>query len=551
MAVVTCEVALAVPVPRHVLAERLESDCDVIGIVHWGLNTYMDREWGYGDEDPKLLNPMSFDANQIVGACKNGGLKGLVVVAKHHDGFCLWPTKTTEHNILKSPFRNGKGDYVREMSEACRRMGLRFGVYCSPWDRNSAQYATSDYVKIYHAQIRELIDGRYGEIFEMWIDGANGGDGYYGGACERRSIPDGYYDFDKIFSLVRSLQPKACIFTELRDDADFRWPCNEKGILSPDSRATIRPFDVRTYKECGNEGDIDGTVFHPCEADFPLRPGWFCHEAQNADVKTGEYLMKLYLSSVGNGGIMNIGIAPSKDGLLHDGDVRELRRFREIKDEFFKTPVSDGGVCNLIVMSENIRKGERVVRWELKVKDEMHINGKAIGRRRIRLLDELIRAEDCSVVALDANGRNVPVSVAYYRVDAELAKSVRKATDPADAVDQHGNAAFVAQDSKTITCRFESKQTYRRLRFVPDVNKVGGTPVVFVLYDSDDGKAWRRVKGMYRLDNVAANPVPQVLLLEETRTSTFLKVEAVATQNDEPISLRGVSIMALDKMPTK
>ncbi len=155
------------------------------------------------------------------------------------------------------------------------------------------------------------------------------------------------------------------------------------------------------------------------------------------------------------------------------------------------------------------------------------------------------------MVALDANGKNVPVSVAYYRVDAELAKSVRKATDPADAVDQHGNAAFVAQDSKTITYRFESKQTYRRIRFVPDVNKVGGTPVVFVLFDSDDGKTWKRVKGVYRLDNVAANPVPQALLLEETLTSTFLKVEAVATLNDEPISLLGVSTMVLGKVPAK
>ena len=150
------------PVPRPALLERLRNGPELIGIVHWGLNTYTDREWGFGDEAPSLLNPAAFDASQIVGACKAGGIGGLVVVAKHHDGFCLWPTKTTEHNIAKSPFRGGKGDYVREMERACRKHGLKFGVYVSPWDRNSAHYGTEKYVALYHAQIKELLCGDYG-----------------------------------------------------------------------------------------------------------------------------------------------------------------------------------------------------------------------------------------------------------------------------------------------------------------------------------------------------------------------------------------------------
>ena len=166
------------PAPRAPMLERIAAEKEVYGIVHWGLNTYTDREWGYGDEDPAMLNPSAFDADQIVGACKAGGLCGLVLVAKHHDGFCLWPTKTTEHNIRRSPFwtngrKEGTGngeegrDYVKEMEQACRRAGLMFGVYCSPWDRNSAFYATDKYVEIYHAQIKELLDGRYGPVFEM------------------------------------------------------------------------------------------------------------------------------------------------------------------------------------------------------------------------------------------------------------------------------------------------------------------------------------------------------------------------------------------------
>ena len=205
-----------VPKPGPALAARIAAgDCEVYGIVHWGLNTYTDREWGYGDESPESLAPAQFDADQIAGACRDGGLAGLIVVAKHHDGFCLWPTKTTEHNITKTPFwkswspklelenekiplsnsnsklelkRETGRDYVKEMEQACRRAGIKFGVYCSPWDRNNAGYGTPAYAETYHAQLRELLGGAYGEVFEMGFDGANGGDGYYGGAREKRRI---------------------------------------------------------------------------------------------------------------------------------------------------------------------------------------------------------------------------------------------------------------------------------------------------------------------------------------------------------------------------
>jgi hypothetical protein len=172
------------PVPRPALMERIKDGPEIISIVHWGPVTYTDREWGYGDEDPAIVNPSSFDADQIVGAAKAGGIGGIVLVAKHHDGFCLWPTKTTDYNISKSPFRDGKGNYVKEIEVACRRAGLKFGVYISPWDRHDADYGTDKYVEKFHAQIKELLGGSYGEIFEMWFDGANGGNGWYGGTKE-------------------------------------------------------------------------------------------------------------------------------------------------------------------------------------------------------------------------------------------------------------------------------------------------------------------------------------------------------------------------------
>ena len=548
-ALFSCGAAVAVPVPRPVLADRLESDVDIIGIVHWGFNTYMDHDWGYGDEDPAMLNPKSFDADQIVRGCADGGIKGLVFVAKHHDGFCLWPTKTTDFNISKAPFRNGKGDYMREMSDACRRANVLFGVYVSPWDRNNAGYATPAYVKTFHEQVRELLDGRYGEVFEMWFDGANGGDGYYGGAREVRKIGPNYYDFDTLFVVVRKLQSKACIFTERRDDADFRWPANERGILADDSRATIRPYDCEeNFPTYGNVGDIGGTVFHPCEADFPLRPSWFYQESQNGSVKSGEYLMKLYLSCVGNGGMMNIGIAPDRDGRLHAEDVRELRRFREIKERFFSVPVRDGGLFNMIVMSEDIRKGERIVHWDLFAGKDALLSGKSIGRRRIRLLDKPLLAKDCMVKAFDADGGVISVRTEFFRVDPKLAQSVSDATDPSIVYDRDGVAQFISSDERTAVCRFKASSTFNCLVFVPDLKRLGGTPVAFRLSVSDDGKVWKQVKGgVYRLDNVAANPIPQYVRLSESVRGTYLRVEAERTLSDKPFALFGVNSAYFDK----
>ena len=303
------------PAPRAALAARLAAGPEIYGIVHWGLNTYTDREWGFGDEDPAMLAPAAFDADQIVGACKAGGLDGLIIVAKHHDGFCLWPTKTTSHNISKAPF--GK-DYVKEMEQACRRAGLKFGVYVSPWDRNSAHYATDRYVEIFHAQIKELLGGGYGEVFEMWFDGANGGDGWYGGARELRKIGASadYYRFEDVFRFVRAMQPGVTIFAGENDDSDFRWPGNERGVLDPDSRATVcsvggfidGKYGNPDYKSQINTGSPHGSFFRVCEADFPLRRGWFYHEKERGTTKSAAYLMKLYLSSVGNAATMNIGI---------------------------------------------------------------------------------------------------------------------------------------------------------------------------------------------------------------------------------------------------
>ena len=429
-AIVGTALASPRPVPRPALLDRVKSGIEVYGIVHWGLNTYTDREWGYGDENPKDLNPDAFDADQIVSACKDGGLQGLIVVAKHHDGFCLWPTKTTGHNITKSPFRGGKGDYVKEMEQACRKYGLKFGVYCSPWDRNNADYATPKYVETFHAQIKELLSGDYGEIFEMWFDGANGGDGYYGGARETRKIPLDYYRFGEVFSFVRELQPKVCIFNE-DDGADYRWPGNETGHLQADSSATIRSWDPAIYTTYCNRGDfVDGTTFHPPECDFPLRKGWFYHESEMNTVRCGEYLMQRYLETVGNGGTMNIGIAPDRHGRLASEDVAALKRFGELRREFFARTGDGDGNCNVIVLTEDVSRGEFVNGWKVSAKDKTIASGTALGIKRIRVLPQPVVKADLRLEYdhLDLMPLGHTVRVRFYYVDPKTLNRVMNAT---------------------------------------------------------------------------------------------------------------------------
>jgi len=436
------------PAPRPALAERLEKGPEVYGIVHWGFNTYTDREWGFGDEDPAMLAPDNFDADQIVGACKAGGLGGLIVVAKHHDGFCLWPTKTTEHNISKSPFgraacpqaaKNGEvgathptsRDYVKEMEQACRRAGLKFGVYVSPWDRNSADYGTEKYVTdVFQQQIRELLSGDYGEIFEMWFDGANGGDGWYGGAKEKRKIPSGYYRYaTETFVLVRKLQPKVCIFNEL-DAADFRFCGNERGIIDPDSRSTIGHYDGiwDHYKPVANIGAVNGTAFHPIEADFPLRRGWFYHEKDRGTTKSAAYLMKLYLSSVGNAATMNIGIAPNKSGRLDADDVRALAGFGVMRNALFAREVKRGEPFNVAVMREDVSSGEQVDGWEFIADGKVILRGKSIGWKRIRVLEGSCAAKNCGLKVTQDGGALKGVTFKLYNADPELVKTILNAT---------------------------------------------------------------------------------------------------------------------------
>ena len=317
---------------------------EAYAFVHFTVNTFTDREWGLGDESPAVFNPTAFDADQIARTAKEGGLRGLIITAKHHDGFCLWPSQFTEHSVKNSPWKGGRGDVVREMADACRRAGLEFGVYLSPWDRNHRDYGRPEYLTYYRNQLRELLTN-YGPLFAVWFDGANGGDGYYGGANEKRSIDNrSYYEWPNTWAIVRALQPMAAMFSDA--GPDFRWVGNENGIAGETCWATLDMTKPMRYPGGGsaglNSGERPGTQWLPAECDVSIRPGWFYHAGEDAAVKTPAQLLEIYYKSVGRGADLNLNLPPDRRGVIHENDVKALREFRRLLDLTFATNLAAG-----------------------------------------------------------------------------------------------------------------------------------------------------------------------------------------------------------------
>ena len=307
-------------------------EMEMYAFIHFTTNTFTDKEWGYGDESPTIFNPTSLDANQWAKTLKDAGFKAIILTTKHHDGFALWPSKYTNHSVKNSPYKNGKGDIVKETSDAAKKYGLKFGVYLSPWDRNHADYGTEKYITYYRNQLKELFT-HYGSIFEMWFDGAMGGDGYYGGKRTTVKI-DGskYYNWPTTLKLVRSIQPQVLFFSDA--GPDIRWVGNEKGIAGTTNWNTITPDTLYAGKAGINDilssGAEDGKKWIPAEVDVSIRPGWFYHAKEDAKVKTPEQLFDIYLSSVGRGSNLLLNIPPDRRGLFHENDVAALLGFKKL-----------------------------------------------------------------------------------------------------------------------------------------------------------------------------------------------------------------------------
>jgi alpha-L-fucosidase len=304
--------------------------------VHFGVNTFTNREWGDGHEDPAIFAPARLDARQWTRAARASGCRAMILTAKHHDGFCLWPTKTTDHSVARSPWRGGQGDVVSEFVHACHADGLKSGLYLSPWDRHEPSYGDSPrYNNLYCAQLTELLT-EYGPIHEVWFDGANGE-----GPNGRRQE----YDWPRVWALVRKLQPNAVMFSDA--GPDVRWIGNERGVAADPNWSTVDP-SVVPYPGAGGDavmrmlqhGEPAGTVWRPGEADVSIRPGWFHHPAEDERVKTVDALVELYFTSVGRNSKLLLNVPPTRDGLLHDTDVARLAALRARLTALFANDVA-------------------------------------------------------------------------------------------------------------------------------------------------------------------------------------------------------------------
>lgn len=448
-----------VPQPRQIEWHKMEQ----YAFVHFTINTFTDREWGYGDESPELFNPTDFDADALVKVVKDANLKGLILTAKHHDGFCLWPSEYTEHSVKNSPYKGGQGDIVGEVAAACRRHGIKFGIYLSPWDRNHPDYGTEAYLEYYRNQVRELLTN-YGPVFEMWFDGANGGDGYYGGANEVRRVASGYlyYDWPKVIDIIRELSPECVVWSSSLPDA--RWCSNERGVIDEHCWAMATPEEL--YRDGVDNmpllrhGQEDGTRWAPAEADVSIRPGWFYHASEQP--KSAEELFDIYLTSVGRGGTLLLSLAPDRRGRIPEQDVEALMAWRTMVDDTFRNDLSadatfavsssrgDGyeavamqGVdeaywatsedvttgdvyirwdapitMRYVVIQEHIALGQRVRRFAVETRDgdewRQVAAGTTVGYKRILPLDDAVATSELRIRFLDSRGPLTIARVAVY-----------------------------------------------------------------------------------------------------------------------------------------
>ncbi len=340
--------ANVVPTARQLRWQQLE----LVAFFHFGINTFTNKEWGTGKENPALFNPTSLNVKQWVRVAKEAGFKQVIFTAKHHDGFCLWPTKTTQHSVVSSPWKNGQGDVVKEIAEACKVYGMGFGIYLSPWDMNATSYGTEAYNDFFTTQLSELLSN-YGRIDEVWFDGANGE-----GPNGKKQV----YDFDRWYKLIRKLQPSAVIAimgpdvrwvgTETGYGRDEEWsvvPANnlDEAAIAGNSQTSIafKPEGDRRGDDLGSRAKImnaKGLVWYPAETDVSIRPGWFYHPEEDNKVKSPEKLLDIYFNSVGKNSVLLVNIPPDKNGLINDADIKSLKEWTRLREGIFKQNFAKG-----------------------------------------------------------------------------------------------------------------------------------------------------------------------------------------------------------------
>jgi alpha-L-fucosidase len=537
---VKAQIAPCVPLPN---ANQLRwQDMEMYAFIHYSLNTYTDQEWGFGNEDPKLFNPSSLDCRQWARVCKQSGMRGIIFTAKHHCGFCMWPSAYTEYSVKNSPWKDGKGDVVRELAEACREEGLEFAVYLSPWDRNHPEYGRPEYVTYFRNQLRELLTN-YGDIFEVWFDGANGGDGWYGGANETRKIDrTTYYEWPETYKMIRELQPKCLIWNDGSDRGDLRWVGTEAGNVG-ETNWSLLYHDGEVPYQMLHYGVEQGDVWCPGETNTSIRPGWFYHDAENEHVKSLSKLMDTYYKSVGRNStlLLNFPIAPN--GRIHPNDSLRGIAFKKMIDEVFvkgkvvskmkqsgPSTILDFGKptsINRFLAEEDIAQGQRVRKFSLEaevdgkwlpLKDALVDEGDGlttIGHRRI-ICFPTIKATKLRFTILDSKCEPI-----IKKLDVYLAPELT--ADIPDAGEKKSSALHIFFSSPMqMFIDWDTEQTISTFRYLPPQGD--GIITHYTLWASTDWSNWTKLASG-EFSNIVNNPIWQTIKFAPTKIR-MLRFEA-------------------------
>ena len=537
-------------------------DLEMYAFIHYSLNTYTDQEWGFGNEDLQLFNPADLDCRQWARVCKQAGMRGIIFTAKHHCGFCMWPSQYTEYSVKNTPWKQGKGDVVRELADACREEGLKFAVYLSPWDRNHPEYGRKEYVTYFRNQLRELLTN-YGDIFEVWFDGANGGDGWYGGANEKRTIDrTTYYEWPETYRMIRLLQPHCLIWNDGSDRGDLRWVGTEAGNVGETNWSLLNKDGEVTWNML-HYGLEDGDSWVPGETNTSIRPGWFYHETENAHVKSLSKLMDTYYKSVGRNStlLLNFPIAPN--GRIHPIDSLRGIAFNKMIHEVFKTDLAanakkhtknnetiiDFGkptAFNRFVAEEDIRYGQRVKKFSL----EAEINGKwqplkdalveqgdgltTIGHRRI-ICFPTVNATRLRLTILDAKCQPVIKRTSVY-LAPELTADI-----PDSGEKRSSNLHFFFRSPKQMMIDWDTEQTITAFRYLPPQNTKEGMVTHYSLWASTDWSNWTKVASG-EFSNIVNNPIWQTIKFPSVK-ARILRLDAESLAEGERMAFDDIEVM--------
>ena len=556
-------------------AQQLEwQQMEFTAFLHFGMNTFTGNEWGHGTDSPALFNPSELDCEQWVKALKDGGFKMALITAKHHDGFCLWQTETTEYSVKNSPWKDGKGDVVRELRDACEKYGMKFGVYLSPWDRNAPSYGDSPaYNKFFIAQLTELLSN-YGEVHEVWFDGA---------CAEGPNGKKQEYDWTAILAKIRELQPKAV--TAIMGD-DVRWVGNEGGLgRETEWSATVIPPGSYTHKKAAKEAlgleemskDLGSrelvakaqeVYWYPSEVDVSIRPGWFYHAEQDGQVRSLANLVNIYYRSVGCNSVLLLNIPPDRRGLIHEIDVQRIKELSEYINKTFATnyvekgkqdwaaqvgeskeyDVKPGAMVNTVLIQEDITKGQRVEDFLVEVYSngawQYATEGTTIGYKR------LLRFSDCQPekVRVTIRGARATANISnvglYYaeplqdknaRVrlsDVNTSEWKTVGADAAQAFDGNTATAWTTDGLSALVVDMGKEESVAGFCYAPiAAEDLSGTIYKYNFYVSTDGQNWTKCNTNGEFSNIMHNPVPYFVRFGKNYQARYFKLEPISEIN--------------------